>query len=220
MLEVAQAFLEAAVGSPLGRREMLLQEFVAQFPEVHREVLTSALAGRLSLASLNDPVLRQALQTLCDAGALRSADGRTDVPPSMRGVVRGMLEPLSLRLWRAVRNARARAAHQSPLDVDVQATILEGELGLSDPDARAHLREFPLARLRDRARKSSAFERSPSAGSREAEMGAETDLVLPLTVPVPERRPSESSSVSAQGQSLPLIFGTGRQGNVLDLWLS
>jgi hypothetical protein len=145
LLEVAEAFLRAALGSHWGRRERLLRLFVADHGEEARVQLEAALRGRLQVEQVGTPQARAALAELVEVGALRHLDNqRLDVPPSMKGVIKEIISPVSFRLWDWVQRARAKAALEHPRDHDLQAQTLVADLGVSESEAQRHLRSFPL----------------------------------------------------------------------------
>ena len=147
LLQVAEAFLRAMANTDLGVAERAVRTFVSS----HGSHATSLLAHAVSSAGIPAAVVektaanvRADLQLLVRVGALRQLhDGRLDVRPSLRGVVRDLIEPLAFRLWSRVEEARAHAAYQER-GRDTAAVIIATRVGVSERQAEDHLRSHPL----------------------------------------------------------------------------
>lgn len=148
LLQVAEAFLRAMANADLGVAEVALRRFVNDHGAQGTSVLTHAAStsglSRSAQSQFDDEV-RAGLAELVKVGALRTLkDGRLDVRPSLRGVVRDLVEPLAFRLWARVEEARAHAAYQPPSRHDTSAVIVASRVGVSERQASDHLRVHPL----------------------------------------------------------------------------
>lgn len=148
LLQVAEAFLRAMTNADLGVAEAALRRFVSAHGAQGTSVLTHAAStAGLSPAAQSqcDENVRAGLAELIKVGALRALkDGRLDVRPSLRGVVRDLVEPLAFRLWARVEEARAHAAYQPRSSHDTSAVIVASRIGVSERQASDHLRVHPL----------------------------------------------------------------------------
>jgi len=147
MLQVAESFLRAMANTDLGVAERALRQFVSAFSSHATSLLAHAASpAGIPAAGVEklDARVRAELDALVRVGALRRLhDRRLDVRPSLRGVVRDLVEPLAFRLWAQVEEARAHAAFQDRKH-ETAALIIANRVGVSERQAEDHLRAHPL----------------------------------------------------------------------------
>ena len=146
LLEVAEAFLRALVRSDLGRSEIALRRFFAEHPDL-AETLFARLLKPASIAEADLFQLagdaRREVDELVDLGVLRRNARTFDLRPSMRSIARDLLEPAAFRLWRRVEDARGQLA-LAQTKPEQAAFSMAAQLGITQPQADAHLAAYPL----------------------------------------------------------------------------
>lgn len=147
VLQVAEAFLRAVANADLGTSEKALRAFATRHGSISSQLLAQAASVGIPPAVVValDHSVRGDLDDLVNVGALRRlSDERIDVRPSLRGVVRDLVEPLAFRLWSRVQEARAHAAYQRH-GGPTAAAIIASQVGVAERQAEEHLRIHPLS---------------------------------------------------------------------------
>lgn len=143
LLEVAGAFLRALARSDMGKAEVALRRFALAQEDSGASFLGPLVDGG-SITPAAVDALGPGGRELVDVGVLRQLPaGRYDLRPSLRAIARDLIEPAPFRLWRRVEAAR-RSAAANGLKEQPAAALLAGRLGVSEAQARQHLRGAPL----------------------------------------------------------------------------
>lgn len=146
LLQIAEAFLRALARSDLGRTEVALRRFVVREPEGAEELLVPLASGTSVSSEEAHRLAGESFEGLVEVGALRVLPGdRVDLRPALRGLARDLVEPLALRMWRRVRDARAVVSQPTFKRSEERAAFLSGQLGITRDQAMRHLRTAPLS---------------------------------------------------------------------------
>jgi hypothetical protein len=147
LLEVAEAFLRALARADLGRSEIALRRLFAEQPHVAEAIATRLLKAGVQLSE--DELMglagegRTRVLELIELGVFRRVGKAFDLRPALRPLARDLLEPVVLRMWRRVHEARAQIGYAGRKPEEATA-ILSAQLGITQRQAEAHFATHPL----------------------------------------------------------------------------
>lgn len=144
LLEVACALLKAVTRTNLGRPELAAHQLLSAHGDAGEAFFERVLAHPVPPAEVArlPSLVREHVGRLVDLGVLRQAGGHLDVAPQYRPFMDDLLEPLPLRHWREVTDARSEIFSQH-MNEGKAASHLAGLFGIREGDAIRHLRRHP-----------------------------------------------------------------------------
>jgi hypothetical protein len=138
--DVAQAFLRVALRDHVSAASVVVYQFLIQNQDAGYDLLRAAL----STGGYRHSGPNAVVDGLVHAGILRSLGSgrygvRYGVIPSLRPMVRDLVDPYLIRVWASVNRARVEAKA-----ADEPVSRLAGLLGMSEVETRYFLKRFPL----------------------------------------------------------------------------